>query len=832
MAERGYQQCVAAIKAVAPDLTTDDITEVLETIERKSRARGGAGDPGRLVAAAKEMAAEEALKLAIEKRARQAALLARTRRQSLYEAATDKIQAISDRISTTQRAGAGRALSTEAIQAEARQAYLGAIAAGWRAAGVDTWLKRISPEDEASLAREIARQNGGKGIPTTDRAEIRQAAEAVVGVQRLMREEHNAAGAWVGELEGRITRTSHDARRMAPARFGPGAEAARQADFARWRDFALPRLSERTWEDAGIDPGDAAAVQKFMRDVYANLVSGNHQVAAKGELDPLSGFKAPGSLARRLSEDRVLHWKGPDEWLAYNREYGTAGLVAAIVSEADHGAKATGLLRVWGPNPEAALQQDVERLAKSLKDDIGDLAQTERLGKAMQRGGKLDREWAVITGEADRPVNRTWAHNMAAWRALETITSLGGMVISALPDLATQASALRHEGMSYWRVFGHQVAALLPEGKDSLRREVSARVAVGLNGLMGGLYHRMGYDISAPERITRGVDWFFKLNLQNWWQDAQERGISALLTNHLAENLRRGWAGLEPQFRTSLERFGMTAEDWAAMQGVRPLEGGGTRYWTPDLLPAEARQTRERIGAWLAQTMGDALTRPGAYEKALMTMGQPPGTALGEALRMMGQFKSYPLTFLTKHWARELHREGEADFGGLAGMIAATTLLGAAAMTLKDLASGRNPREVEDAGDAVKFVTRAMTQGGGAGIYGDYLFGEFNRFGGGLLATAGGPGAGTLEKMARMFSTARSRLEGSDDGNLPAQAIGFVARDVLPTNLFYAKAALDHLVIHGLQEAVNPGYLRRLERRVERDNNQTFWLRPTDAVRY
>lgn len=818
--ERGYQHCVSAIQSAAPGLTDDDIEEVLSALVRRDRGMGNRpGDALRWREIAQEAAAEEKLKLAIEKRARQAALLARARRQSLYDAATDKLQAISDRISTTQRAGAGRALSTEAIQAEARQAYLGAIAAGWRGAGVDVWLKRISPEDETALAREIARQNGGKGIETTSRAEIRQAAEVVVGVQRLMREEHNAAGAWIGELEGRVTRTSHDSRRM---------EAA---GFDRWRDTVLPRLSERTWEDAGIDPGDTAEVTKFLRNVYANLVSGNHQVAAAGEVDPLSGFKAPGSLARRLSEDRVLHWKGPDEWLAYNREFGTANLVAAIVSEADHGAKATGLLRVWGPNPEAAFQQDIERLGLQLKDEIGDLAQTSRLGDAVKRGGKLDREWRVITGEADRPVNTTYAHWFAAWRALETVTSLGGMVLSALPDLAVQASALRHEGVPYWRTFANQVVALLPPGKASMQREVAARVAVGLNGLMGGLYHRMGYDISAPSSIVKATDWFFKLNLQNWWQDAQERGVAALLTNHLAENLRRGWGRLEPQFRRSLERFGVTADDWAAMQAAPPLSGGGTRYWTPDLLPAEARDTRERIGAWLAQTMGDALTRPGAYEKAIMTRGHSPGEALGEALRMFWQFKSYPLTFLTKHWARETTREGQADFAGLAGLIAGTTLFGAASMTLKDLAAGRNPREVETYEDGAKFFMRALTQGGGAGLYADFLFGEVNRFGGGPIASFLGPGAGTAEKLLKLLGTVRDRAAGSDDGNLPAQAIGFVARDVLPTNLFYAKLALDHLVIYQLQEAVNPGYLRRLERRVERDNNQTFWLPPTEAVR-
>jgi hypothetical protein len=54
------------------------------------------------------------------------------------------------------------------------------------------------------------------------------------------------------------------------------------------------------------------------------------------------------------------------------------------------------------------------------------------------------------------------------------------------------------------------------------------------------------------------------------------------------------------------------------------------------------------------------------------------------------------------------------------------------------------------------------------------------------------------------------------------------ARMLLPTNIFYAKLALDHLIIHRPREAVNPGYLRQLER----ENDQTFLLSQTSAARW
>ena len=49
-------------------------------------------------------------------------------------------------------------------------------------------------------------------------------------------------------------------------------------------------------------------------------------------------------------------------------------------------------------------------------------------------------------------------------------------------------------------------------------------------------------------------------------------------------------------------------------------------------------------------------------------------------------------------------------------------------------------------------------------------------------------------------------------------------------NLFYVKGAMDYLVWYQLQEALNPGYLRRMERRVKRENDQEYWLAPSKLV--
>jgi len=51
-------------------------------------------------------------------------------------------------------------------------------------------------------------------------------------------------------------------------------------------------------------------------------------------------------------------------------------------------------------------------------------------------------------------------------------------------------------------------------------------------------------------------------------------------------------------------------------------------------------------------------------------------------------------------------------------------------------------------------------------------------------------------------------------------------------NLFYTRQALDYLFLYELQEMVNPGYTRRMESRIMRENNQQFFVPPSQVIPY
>lgn len=201
---------------------------------------------------------------------------------------------------------------------------------------------------------------------------------------------------------------------------------------------------------------------------------------------------------------------------------------------------------------------------------------------------------------------------------------------------------------------------------------------------------------------------------------------------------------------------------------------------------------------------------------------------MGEALRLFWQFKSFGIAIMQRGFLREFYGYGNGAGGkigmsearGLALFMAGSIGFGYLAMAMKDLLRGKEPKPL----DNPKTWTAAAAQGGGFGIYGDFLFGEASRTGGGFLQTLGGPTVGKADSAYQLYSAAK---RGDDVG---AQALRLAYTNTPYLNLFYLRMATDYLVLYELQEAMNPGYLRRMERRQQEQTGQEWWLKPSEVV--
>lgn len=272
----------------------------------------------------------------------------------------------------------------------------------------------------------------------------------------------------------------------------------------------------------------------------------------------------------------------------------------------------------------------------------------------------------------------------------------------------------------------------------------------------------------------------------------------------------------------------------------------------PDVLERSIDRRRElavqelesKLNTFYTDRVQAGVIRGGAREKAYATQGLQAGTPAGEAWRMIMQFKQYPMAFVQQilgRYAEEdrfwsipgaLGRKMISDPRGvgakMASLMVMTWAMGYVAMTLKDIAKGRTPRDPQDP----RTWTAAFLQGGGAGLYGDYLFTRVNRFGGTIGDAAMGPGFSTAFEGADILLASRdavlSDLVGEGEDKYPdVKAFNYFKANTPFLGLFYTKAALDYLILYDLQEFLRPGSLRRMERSLRTAQKQEFLLPPS-----
>ena len=106
---------------------------------------------------------------------------------------------------------------------------------------------------------------------------------------------------------------------------------------------------------------------------------------------------------------------------------------------------------------------------------------------------------------------------------------------------------------------------------------------------------------------------------------------------------------------------------------------------------------------------------------------------------------------------------------------------------------------------------------GGLGIYGDVLFKE-QRDAGSVVAGLIGPAPLTAIDLGLAFKYALG-LEGGKAGKAAYRAI---SQNIPFLNLFYAKIVFDYMIGFQLMETVNPGVLKRVEKRMKKDYNQEY----------
>lgn len=681
---------------------------------------------------------------------------------------------------------------------------------GWIAAidnqlyklGVKKIVEKGQMDDEVS--RAMWQISNGESSGNTPAGKV---AKLYTDALDKARDLLNKVGANIGDAKDYVTRTTYDPTRMRQA---AGNSKTVDEAFSAWWGKTEPRLSEKNFIDLVPKPGQSMAVarRELGRSVYDGRITGIDKVINEDIYIPPE-YKGTVNVANKVSHHRVLLWKDSDSWLANMKDFGSyPTLHASVMMSLDQAARALSLMDKMGTNPAANLNMILKRVQQTYRGE-GDAVNTfkNKMQGIQNVMGRLD-------GTLNIPANMGFAQGAQALRTWESASSLGGVGVTHLASIfPTVTSELAHHGISRLDSLGNIFKALTTGQGDEARRDILADLGAYADGAIRHTHNAIGDD-SVPGKISSMASKLMDLTGIHLVFDRTKAGIRDMLAHNLARNLIKEWDQLDPHLSQMLGKYRITPEEWGAMHDAEMPTWNNRQYLTPSSAEQMVPGMSDKLLSYYTDAAEHGVVTPSVRERALLLGNTRPGTGAGEMLRFLTQFKMWPVAAMHQIMEREIYMSlsaKEAAFN--IGMLTAIGVpAGYLRMLINDEATGHPARNPLHA----KTLLAAAAQSGGLGIFGDFLFGEANRMGGGIVPTLGGPIVSDADQLVKMFNNAKDGKAGWGD------LAHFGVRHIPFANLVYLKGALDYMLWYHLYEAATPGWWERTNRKLQKDQGRTM----------
>lgn len=870
----GREDCLAQILSAAGGRKTRaDVEAELDSLDAAAQEYASRGyDQAR----AYQRAAEDKLRQEATRRA----LMRKQERENAFKLITEQ-----NRIAGEHRRGNGPRLSIQAMTSGVNvpgYKSQNSMAAMWNAYrdkwtgnwGVVGTLEReglFKPymaggaQMDRNVARELGQlEMGANGNPGyTKDALALKVAKIFHAFDKLAVDEHNTVGGWIQNLQSHVIKQTHgpDAIRHAAAGgnqrpvlrydFNPmapkgGLEADRSAwiaDVKKWFDMKK--------SFGPLDPND------ILPQMWASFSDGDHFDYAA----PTEGGEFFANVAQKAAAHRELVPNDVDSMLAYNQKYGLHKTFRdAKFAAYDSLARQTALVGRLGTKPAETFDALVN-YGKMLTKG------TPEFKKLADFEHRLRAEMAQLDGSSNRPIYNL-AHriigNVMDW---ERMSMLGRVAITHIEGLASKADVLRYAGVGFTDRY-----AALARGftKDrALNEALWTNANAALSNLkVGGLEAVDG----APGALAWAQNWFFKLTGVVQLLERQQNETTQTVSRQIGLMRGRKWADVEAKEQRWLRAFGIEEPEWKALNKVewtkgRAIDGNGD-YLTPDVAmklsdddmhaylaerptygqyaygaPVEGKpaaryipdsviaKARHDLAMTIASSFNEAgrasVFAPSIKTKAFIFGNNKPGSFPYEALRLLMQFKMWPLEMYFRQWNRMIYGgdRGMDRISGIVQFATASLILGSLGEMIRDTAKGQNPL-AEMQANPFAYMARGFLRSGAGTIMGDYLIGEYNTHGNSVLASLAGPIVGQLPNLIDLWHGGGPR-ELHPWKHRANDALQLLKSNTPFVNLWFTDWAFQYLLLHNLQESINPGYIERAEKRAQDQRGTQFMVRPS-----
>lgn len=662
----------------------------------------------------------------------------------------------------------------------------------------------------------------------TDSAEASQFAQALRKTFDIAHARYKNAGGVIGTLDNYFPQV-HDHKLM------------QQVSFDDWYEYIRPRLDTDKMIDfdTGL-PFDELKLVSIMRDNYEEIVTQGKSTLQKRAAEGKKSFGFGGEVSQRKQSGRFYHFKDAESFLEYNNKFGVGeeGLFDSVINHLESYSRDTAILEILGPTPNS--------LMRHLDLQMG--AQGVSSFKQKWTRGMYD----ILTGFTDTMAGESpWFRVSSNLRNLFSSAYLGSAPVSAISDTAFIAATASLNGLSSTRALGKYLKLLNPANKAD--RELAKRSGYIADIANGSALSDVRF--TGENMGGKATSWLAQFTNRASGLHAMTKAaadaISLEAEGVLGDLISKKtiWNNIDGDLKKSLSAHGISQKEWDVFlkSSLFEPENGIKFLRSQEVSLAKGVDFKDAMSAAnkmddFIQTMRNTATNEPTLRTRSFTTGAFMGDARrGTVLRMLSQsltqFKSFPITVMFNHILPSFKNLKpllagnfkEARYKHAAWTAIGSTVLGGVALQMEQIVKGKDARDMEDH----KFWMAATLKGGGLGLFGDFFFGDYSRFGRTPIEDVVGPTAGLASDVGRVFMGNFQKAVSDESGDslqdFTTGLFNLAKRNTPGQNLWYSRLAVERLIFDQLEAMIDPNFQNRamrMENRMLKETGQEyFWAK-------
>ena len=541
-----------------------------------------------------------------------------------------------------------------------------------RQKNLTTLFAKANSDIDRRISRTIWEIGEGKTI-TEKNKDIVELAKLIDEFSESLRIQYNNFGANIGKLPGWIVRQSHDPFQLRNAvdvlnlknsKNVKDINGSAERNLAAWKAFIKPKLAERTFDN--VKDRD-----EFLTYAYNSLIRNEHQIA-----EGSGGSYGSRDMTSKLNAKRILHFKTADDWFDYNSKFGGGNLRESLFAGFNYAGRNIGLMSTLGTKPKDSFIK-IGKLVQNALIRKGDQGKSMKVAEYMKDQGRYERHFAEIDGSVNSINNFSAARWSGITRSILSMAKLGGAVVSALADVHLYGRELKYQGRSYLGGIYEAMSRLIRIKNTKQKQEIAEQLGFMADNIIYDLAARYSVGDTLNRGFTKAQRTFFKLNLLQWWTNSLKEGAMLGMGNYVAKRRNIAFQNLDFKFKRLIEHFGIDAKLWNVIRkmDVEKADDGKEFFSVKNIdnlsddvirsLAGKKRMSARELFIFKdnlkTKVMGMFLDRstfaviePDARTRSFMKGGLHAGTAYGEALRFIFQFKAFPLAILQKAMGRQI----------------------------------------------------------------------------------------------------------------------------------------------------------------------------------